>query len=73
VARFLALMLVTGLFDVYALLFGIFGGIIATLVNGAPAGPVLGDVLYQRVDHGPVGVGPEVHLVRRNHRDCLLL
>ena len=37
--RFLALMLVTGLFDVYALLFGIFGGIIATLVNGAPLGP----------------------------------
>src|SRR6476661_8613275 len=37
--RFLALMLVTGLFDVYALLFGIFGGVIATLVNGAPLGP----------------------------------
>ena len=27
VPRFLALMLVTGLFDVYALLFGIFGGV----------------------------------------------
>src|SRR6202165_5253648 len=39
VPRFLALMLVTGLFDIYALLFGIFGGIIATLVNGAPLGP----------------------------------
>jgi len=39
VPRFLALMLVTGLFDVYALLFGIFGGILATLVNGAPLGP----------------------------------
>ena len=39
VPRFLALMLVTGLFDVYALLFGIFGGIVATLVNGAPLGP----------------------------------
>src|SRR5437868_14682954 len=32
-------MLVTGLFDIYALLFGIFGGIVATLVNGAPLGP----------------------------------
>jgi phospholipid/cholesterol/gamma-HCH transport system permease protein len=32
-------MLVTGLFDIYALLFGIFGGVIATLVNGAPLGP----------------------------------
>ena len=39
VPRFLALMLVTGLFDIYALLFGIFGGIIATLVNNAPLGP----------------------------------
>src|SRR6201981_1476508 len=39
VPRFLALMLVTGLFDIYALLFGIFGGIIATIVNHAPLGP----------------------------------
>ena len=28
VPRFLALMLVTGLFDIYAILFGIFGGIV---------------------------------------------
>ncbi len=39
VPRFLALMLVTGLFDVFALLFGIFGGMLATLVNHAPLGP----------------------------------
>src|SRR5215475_3966241 len=39
VPRFLALMLVTGLFDIYALIFGIFGGIVATLVNNAPLGP----------------------------------
>jgi phospholipid/cholesterol/gamma-HCH transport system permease protein len=39
VPRFLALMLVTGLFDIYALLFGIFGGIIAELVNQQPLGP----------------------------------
>jgi len=39
VPRFLALMVVTGLFDIYALLFGIFGGIIAELVNGQPLGP----------------------------------
>src|SRR5246500_4693675 len=31
VPRFLALMLVTGLFDIYALIFGIFGGIVAAL------------------------------------------
>ena len=39
VPRFLALMLVTGLFDIYALIFGIFGGILATLVNHASLGP----------------------------------
>jgi phospholipid/cholesterol/gamma-HCH transport system permease protein len=39
VPRFLALMIVTGLFDIYALLFGIFGGILAALVNGQPLGP----------------------------------
>src|SRR5205085_10066972 len=35
----LAVMPVTGLFAVYAVLCGIFGGVIATLVNGAPLGP----------------------------------
>jgi len=39
VPRFLALMVVTGLFDIYSLLFGIFGGIAAELVNGQPLGP----------------------------------
>src|ERR1039457_4471710 len=39
VPRFLALMLVTGLFDIYALIFGVFGGILATVVNHAPLGP----------------------------------
>ncbi len=39
VPRFLALMLVTGLFDVYAVLFGIFGGLLAELTEGQPVGP----------------------------------
>jgi phospholipid/cholesterol/gamma-HCH transport system permease protein len=39
VPRFLALMVATGLFDIYALLFGIFGGVIAALTNGQPLGP----------------------------------
>jgi phospholipid/cholesterol/gamma-HCH transport system permease protein len=39
VPRFLALMIITGLFDIYALLFGIFGGVLAALVNGQPLGP----------------------------------
>jgi phospholipid/cholesterol/gamma-HCH transport system permease protein len=36
VPRFLALMLITGLLDVYALLFGISGGIFAELTYGQP-------------------------------------
>ena len=36
VPRFLSLMLVTGLFDIYALIFGTFGGMLVTLANGAP-------------------------------------
>jgi phospholipid/cholesterol/gamma-HCH transport system permease protein len=39
VPRFLALMLVTGLFDIYALVFGTFGGMVVTWVNHAPLGP----------------------------------
>jgi phospholipid/cholesterol/gamma-HCH transport system permease protein len=39
VPRFLALMLVTGLFNIYALLFGIFGGLLAALVNHQSLGP----------------------------------
>jgi phospholipid/cholesterol/gamma-HCH transport system permease protein len=39
VPRFLALMLITGLFDAFAIVFGITGGVLATLVNDAPLGP----------------------------------
>src|SRR5918994_1032877 len=39
VPRFLALMLVTGLFDIYAILFGVFGGIVTTIVYDQPLGP----------------------------------
>src|SRR5688500_20106236 len=38
VPRFLALMLITGLMDIYALLFGITGGIFAELAYGQPLG-----------------------------------
>ncbi|MTD44393.1 ABC transporter permease [Conexibacter sp. W3-3-2] len=38
VPRFLALMLATGMFNVYALIFGTFGGVLVTLSNGAPVG-----------------------------------
>src|SRR5438552_966863 len=39
VPRFLALMVATGLFDIYAVLFGMFGGILAELVFGQSLGP----------------------------------
>jgi phospholipid/cholesterol/gamma-HCH transport system permease protein len=38
VPRFLALIVVTGLFDIYAVLFGLFGGLAAELVRGQPLG-----------------------------------
>jgi phospholipid/cholesterol/gamma-HCH transport system permease protein len=39
VPRFLALMIATGLFDIYAVLFGIFGGLLAALTTGGTVGP----------------------------------
>ncbi len=39
VPRFLALMLITGLFDIYALLAGVLGGVLATLASGAGIAP----------------------------------
>src|SRR5512144_2855880 len=45
VPRFLALMIVTGLFNVYALIFGIFGGVLATLTFNAPLGPFFATLL----------------------------
>jgi phospholipid/cholesterol/gamma-HCH transport system permease protein len=39
VPRFLALMLVTGLFDVFAVVFGVAGGVLASIVNGGGIGP----------------------------------
>jgi len=39
VPRFLALMIVTALFDIFAIFTGITGGVIATLLHDAPLGP----------------------------------
>jgi phospholipid/cholesterol/gamma-HCH transport system permease protein len=39
VPRFLALMFVTGLFNIYAILFGVFGGLLAAVVSYQPLGP----------------------------------
>src|SRR5881227_1216391 len=45
VPRFLSLMIITGLFNIYALLFGIFGGVLATLTFKAPLGPFFATLL----------------------------
>ena len=73
VPRFLALMVVTGLFNIYALLFGIFGGVLATLTFKAPLGPFFATLLTNASYHRPVGVGREDDPVRGDHRDRLLL
>src|SRR5271170_2501226 len=39
VPRFLSLMLVTGLFNIYAVLFGLFGGLLAEIESGGSLGP----------------------------------
>jgi phospholipid/cholesterol/gamma-HCH transport system permease protein len=45
VPRFLALMVVTGLFNVYAIIFGLSGGMLATLSLHAPLGPFFATLL----------------------------
>ena len=45
VPRFLALMIVTGLFNVFAIIFGLTGGIVATLAFDAPLGPFFATLL----------------------------
>jgi phospholipid/cholesterol/gamma-HCH transport system permease protein len=45
VPRFLALMIVTGLFNAFAIVFGIFGGVLATLSFDAPFGPFFATLL----------------------------
>lgn len=39
VPRFLALVVVTALFDVFTIIFGVSGGVLASLVYGQPLGP----------------------------------
>jgi phospholipid/cholesterol/gamma-HCH transport system permease protein len=45
VPRFLALMVVTGLFNIYAICFGILGGVLATIAFDAPLGPFFATLL----------------------------
>ena len=73
VPRFLALMIVTGLFNIYALIFGIFGGVLATLTFDAPLGPFFATLPQQRHYHRPVGIRRQDAPVRGDHRDRVLL
>jgi phospholipid/cholesterol/gamma-HCH transport system permease protein len=45
VPRFLALMIVTALFNLFAIIFGLTGGLLATAVFGAPLGPFFATML----------------------------
>jgi phospholipid/cholesterol/gamma-HCH transport system permease protein len=45
VPRFLALMIVTALFNGFAIIAGLFGGVLATLTFGAPVGPFFSTLL----------------------------
>ena len=59
VPRFLSLMLVTGLFNIYAILFGLYGGLLATVENGGSVGPFWATLFANADSHRPVGVGAE--------------
>src|SRR6218665_1080495 len=45
VPRFLSLLIVTALFNVFAMIFGIFGGVLATITFDAPLGPFFATLL----------------------------
>ena len=55
VPRFLALMVVTGLFNIYALIFGIFGGVLGDAHVRRAVGAVLRHAAQQRLDDRPLG------------------
>ena len=73
VPRFLALMLITGLLDVYAILFGISGGIIAELMYGQPLGGFFATLFNNASVTDLWGVAAQVHGLRRDRRHRLLL
>ncbi len=49
-------MLITGLLDVYAIVFGISGGVIAEFMYNEPLGGFWGDAVQQRVRDRPLGL-----------------
>ena len=73
VPRFLALMVVTALLDIFAIVFGLSAGIVAELIYHQSPGRLLRHPLLQRDGHRHLVLGPDVHDVRRDHRRRLLL
>ena len=65
VPRFLSLMLVTGMFNIYALIFGTFGGVLVTLTNGAPLGPFWATYFNNATTTELLGVAAQDDAVRR--------
>ena len=59
VPRFLSLMLITGLLDIYALLFGIAGGIFAEIAYDAPLGGFFATLFNNASVDRPLGLDPE--------------
>ena len=73
VPRFLSLMLITGLLDIYALLFGIAGGIFAEIAYNAPLGGFFATLLNNASMTELWGSILKMHPVRGDHRHRLLL
>ena len=74
VPRFLALMLITGLLDIYALIFGgIVGGLGAELLYNEPVGGFFATLFNNASVTDLWGSVLKVHDVRGDHRDRLLL
>ena len=73
VPRFLALMLVTGLFDVFAIVAGVAGGLLANASTAARIGPFFATFLPNANTTDLWGSRAQVHALRRDHRDRLLL
>ena len=65
VPRFLALMIITGLLDIFAIVFGLTAGIAAELLYGQPLGGFFATLFTNAADHRRLGLGPDVHAVRR--------
>ena len=73
VPRFLSLMLITGLINIYALLFGIAGGIFAELAYGQPLGGFFATLFNNASVTDLWGSVLKSHHVRRDHGDRLQL